>query len=535
MTQGRPFTPGNPEKGNPETGDALTGETDAVRTEPAEDRRRIGAYRLLDFLGRGAQGTVHKAEHVNTGQVVALKVIRDGYFSKPSDRELFLRECRTISKLDHPAIVPVIDDGAPEGVQYFAMPFIEGIELHAWARTRADLRFGFEEKRLPVFLEICDAIEHAHHRGIIHRDLKPDNIRVDRLDRPFILDFGLASDSQRMASESAARGFKGTYFFASPEQVKHERTDQRSDVYTLGVLLYFLLTDVFPFTDAPQSEFEWHHAVGAPPKRARRRNPRIPRTLDHIVHKALAHNPNDRYQSAAALADDIRRFIAGEKTVARAERIHRPLARFIKRYRGALLIAIIAAGAITLAARSYQQKAHIASTNPFDFHMDLHANAFAGNWDQFIENGESARIHLANLERSPAPGYHERAATFRKRFYELIMNSNPPQRVMKWLADDPPIPGFGAVIDANHDLFAETFSADGQDLWRRIHDEFHRWDELPPDMIQPTNRIKRSEWKKDPAYQEIRMSLPNYTPGMRFLAEVRELRTQVLELANEAR
>ncbi|MGB0715075.1 MAG: serine/threonine protein kinase [Phycisphaerae bacterium] len=497
---------------------------------PQAMNRQIGSYRLLDFLGRGAQGSVHKAEHTATGQLVALKIIRDGFFSKPSDRELFVRECRTIAKLDHPAIVPIIDDGSPDGIQFFAMPYIEGIELHAWARTRADLRFGFSDRRLPVFLQICDALDHAHVRGIVHRDLKPENIRIDRYDRPFILDFGLASDEQRSSIQETGRGFKGTYFFASPEQIRHESTDQRSDVYTLGVLLYFLLTDAFPFSDATQSEFEWHHLVGTPPRSARRRNARVPRVLDRIVRKALSHRPDDRYQSAAELADDIRRYLAGEATSARGERPHRPLLRFVRRHRGGLLISMALIAIAVLGIRSYMDQRHLASSNPFDLHTETQAAIRDGDWDLFLRHGTTIRRQLANLERSPYPGYVERAAQFRKGLYESLLDASPPPHVLAWLQDDPPLPGFGRVIDANHDLFADEYSNEGRTLWKQIHDEYHLWDTLPPDMIGITQDVRRKEWRDSPAFEEVRMNLPNYEPGMRFVAEVRALRDTVLRM-----
>jgi WD40 repeat protein len=303
----------------------------------------IGEYNLIRELGRGGMGVVYEAIHQSLGRRVALKVLFDSACQSPTARDRFLREARTAASLHHTNIVPVFDSGSADGHLYYAMQLIEGRSLDGSRTERLDSR---EVARLG--LQAAEALVYAHSRGIIHRDIKPSNLLTDSSGTLWITDFGLARGPED-PSVTASGARVGTPRYMSPEQAtaQWESLDARTDIYSLGVSLYEILTGapLFPDSTPPQLLLR---IIRTEPSRVRQLNRRVPRDLETIVMKAMAKRPADRYASAQELADDLRRFLQHQPV--RARRIG-PLGRFVRWCRREPVLAgVTVAAAMTIAA-----------------------------------------------------------------------------------------------------------------------------------------------------------------------------------------
>ncbi|MEK6237437.1 MAG: serine/threonine protein kinase, partial [Planctomycetales bacterium] len=299
------------------------------RDSPVPGADAIPGYEILSEIHRGGQGVVHKAIQLSTRREVALKVLLGGTRASEAERKRFEREVDALASLTHPAIVTVYDSGETEsGLQFFAMEYIDGVALDEYLEND---RFQSASDVLDLFLEVCEAVKHAHLHGFIHRDLKPNNILVDQDGKPRILDFGLARPlTEEWNSPEAVTltgQFVGTLAYASPEQVEGKRgsVDLRTDVYSLGVMLYKMLTGGYPYpvmgrvADVLKAIVE---AEPTPPSSVGReknvqdaggvRPLKIDKTLDGIVLKALTKSAEERYQSVDAFAEDVRRYLSGE-------------------------------------------------------------------------------------------------------------------------------------------------------------------------------------------------------------------------------
>ena len=311
-------------------------------------RDRIGPYRILRPLGEGGMGMVFLAqrEEHDVSQTVALKILRLE-FADTKLMERFRAERRILARLEHPGIARLITAGATEtGQPYFAMEFVEGTSLLEHCQrnrcTPAD--------RLRLFLEICDAVEYAHQQLVVHRDLKPCNVLVTEEGRPKLLDFGIAklldSDDPDAVATRTIGWFTPEY--ASPEQLRREAVTTLSDVYSLGVILYELLSGARPHDLRGLSPvaMERRVATEVPPRPSdRAADPRVARLLrgdlDTIILKALGREPARRYASVRELADDVRRFIAREPVRARPDSWSYRAARFAQRHRVAVFAATV--------------------------------------------------------------------------------------------------------------------------------------------------------------------------------------------------
>jgi serine/threonine protein kinase len=291
--------------------------------------RFFGDYEIISEIARGGMGVVYQARQISLDRVVALKTILAGQFASDGDVERFYKEARAAANLQHPNIVAIHEVGQYDGQHYFSMDYVEGKSLASFV----------EKGPLPIsqavtYLKaIAEAIDYAHRHGILHRDLKPSNILIDAFDQPRITDFGIAKrigtrenppavagGTSSDASLTAAGEVLGTPSYMSPEQIDADPAElgPASDVYSLGAILYELLTGQPPFRGHTARD-TLLAVLQSPPTSLRRLNRRTPRELERICLKCLQKEPARRYSSAAALADDLERFTLGQQTHAAAE------------------------------------------------------------------------------------------------------------------------------------------------------------------------------------------------------------------------
>ncbi|HEV3021884.1 MAG TPA: serine/threonine-protein kinase, partial [Pirellulales bacterium] len=274
---------------------------------------RFGDYELLEEIARGGMGVVYKARQVNLDRLVAVKMILGGQLASAAEVRRFQTEAEAAANLDHPNIVPIFEVGQHDGRHYFSMGFVEGQSLAA--RVAAGPLPPREAAEL--VRKVSAAVEYAHQRGVIHRDLKPANILLDQQGQPRVTDFGLAKRVDR-DSNMTGNHILGTPSYMPPEQASGlgERIGAASDVYSLGAVLYCLLTGRPPFQAANPLD-TLRHVLDRAPLPARLLNPGIPLDLDTIALKCLEKTPERRYATARELTDELDRFLAGAPIRAR--------------------------------------------------------------------------------------------------------------------------------------------------------------------------------------------------------------------------
>lgn len=337
--------------------------------------KRIGEYIIVEEIGQGGMGMVFLAIQTSLNRYVALKILPFGFTLDSKAIRRFQNEAKIIAKFHHPHIVPVFSSGGEEGVYYISMGFIPGLSLskvietlkhHTVHEIRASsiknivsthpdfMRFNLDLKNsgldesimtqrdpsfwdnsylkfiLTIFSEVADALYYAHRNGIYHGDLKPSNIILTPEGIPMIVDFGLAKDMKAIAT-TQSNEFAGTIGYASPEQIRDNMADEKSDIWSLGVTLYELISLNHPFGGKTISEII-NKILNSEPPSLKKQSKKIPKEVEAIIFKCIEKNPKGRYLSMAMLREDLKNFLESKPIMARPVGMMNRMYKWVKRY-----------------------------------------------------------------------------------------------------------------------------------------------------------------------------------------------------------
>lgn len=323
----------------------------------------LGEFELIRQIGRGGMATVYLARQPSLDREVAVKVMVEGLRTTHRQVERFHRESRSVARLQHPHIVRALSEGRVGTSHYFAMEYVQGrdlrteLDLHRGPKTPAD-----PDPYLPVFggaaytaevarlsRDLARGLHYAHSKGIVHRDVKPANILLQPDGHPLLVDFGLARD-ERMGDLTLSSEIQGTPHYMSPEQarISDEKIDHRTDVYSLGVVLYEALSLTVPFDGKTEADLRRRIQEDDPPP-LRKLSPRVPRDLATICHAAMAKRVDERYADAEALAEDLDRFLRGAPIAMRPPSAWARSLRYVRRHQATFGITSLAAAAVVAA------------------------------------------------------------------------------------------------------------------------------------------------------------------------------------------
>lgn len=304
---------------------------------------RLGRFELRELKGRGSCGIVFRAWDPQRGCEVALKTPLDGRMLDRQGRQRLLREARNAGRLQHPGLVRVLEAGEVEGVMYLASEFIEGVTLAEWARKTCPT----PPQAAQLLSRVARAVHWAHQRGIVHRDIKPSNILVDAREQPHLTDFGLAKAAGDVTLTASGQ-IVGTLAYMSPEQAEGDVRwiDTRSDVYSLGAVLYELLAGHPPFQGTTQAVLRQVALDDPPPPQNGEGT--VPAPLARICLKAMAKQPSRRYRTAGELADDLDRWLSGQPVGARPAGLGQSLRDWAQRRPAVAALAAALLAALTL-------------------------------------------------------------------------------------------------------------------------------------------------------------------------------------------
>lgn len=457
---------------------AVAGRLPRVAADNDAPALDIPGYELLGEIHRGGQGVVYHARQRSTKRDVAIKVMRHGPFATLADRARFDREIETLGKLNHPNIVAVHDAGVVAGFHYFVMNYVDGRTLddafHEMTAGADDLAAA-HATALSVFIRVCDAVHAAHLRGVIHRDLKPSNIRVDSSGQPHVLDFGLAKSLEASDESAMTRTgqFVGSLPWASPEQIEgaSSRIDLRSDVYSLGAILFQLLTGRLPFDVGSNLRDALDDILYRLPPRpsavvSATRGLRLDDELDTIVLKCLSKDPQRRYQTAGELARDLRHYLAGEAIEAKRDSALYVLRKTMRRYRlhaaaAAAFVVLLVVFAVVMALL-YRRSARLeqAAVSAAATLSDLLGQSS-------IEQGRMAAM-LGNLEQAEHLLWREllvRRTTAAGAAAEMHDPPGPPEAFWALWETYRRLPCRRSMPFPSKALTAIGVAEDGRDLW----------------------------------------------------------------------
>ncbi len=316
-------------------------------------------YELTREVHRGGQGVVYQAMQKATKRKVAIKVLREGPFAGDRDRARFEREVQILARLNHPGIVAIHESGSAAGRVFFVMDYVAGqpLDVHVASVDRG------VRGALVLFAKVCHAVNAAHLRGVIHRDLKPSNIVVDSTGEPHILDFGLAKTGLWGGDPVVTQTgqFVGSLPWASPEQAEGDpdRIDVRTDVYSLGVILYHMLTGRFPYPVTGPLRDVLDNIGRAEPARPRTHNPGVDDEVEAVVLKCLSKDRERRYQTAGEVARDVGRYLSGEPIEAKRDSTWYVLSKALRHYRRhaavGVAFVVLALGALVVSVTLWQR------------------------------------------------------------------------------------------------------------------------------------------------------------------------------------
>ncbi len=360
--------------------------------------RYFGDYEIIREIARGGMGVVFEARQVSLDRTVALKMILAGQLADDNDVKRFHTEAEAAANLDHPGIVPIFEVGQHEGQHYFSMGFVEGQSL-SQRLTEGPLP---ARQAAELIRRVSEAIEYAHQHGVIHRDLKPANILLDSNNNPRVTDFGLAKKIQGDSGLTGSGQIMGTPSYMPPEQAGGKRGEvgPAADVYSLGATLYALTTGRPPFQAATPMDTVLQ-VLSDEPVSPRRLNAALPRDLETICLKCLEKDPGKRYARAAALGEDLRRYLSGEPIVARpVTRLERAVKWTRRKPAIAALLALVAMvtalglGGVLWQWRTAVRQTELAQRRLYDVQMNLVQRC----WEDY--NG--TLLHQGLVDQLPA-------------------------------------------------------------------------------------------------------------------------------------
>ena len=406
----------------------------SVRSNLPAERSYLGDYRLIREIGRGGMGIVYEAEQSSLKRRVALKVMPNHHAASPRRVERFRREAAALARLAHPGIVPIHEVGHAGGTHFYAMELVEGRTLqelltHLRERRREDstcelsLAVGparsYAGEVAELVAQVAEALHYAHEHGVVHRDVKPDNLLVTDEGEVLLADFGLSKDLDR-TSLTRTGEFSGTLPYMSPEQLRQGEIDPRSDVFSLGAVLYELLT-LEPAFDGPSLEHIMAAVEKADPRPLRSLPCKVPRDLEVICSKALEKDVGHRYQSAADLAADLRRFLHFVPIEARPAGPATRLFKFVRRHKvgtSALVLAslmLIAAPIVYAVFLKIQNERH-RERRDLDLKRTEELRVFANRLLTICSRSElgliPGRAHYASHQIEEALALHEEVHAF---------------------------------------------------------------------------------------------------------------------------
>ena len=326
----------------------------SVSADPRIGSELLG-YRIEALIGRGGMSVVYRAADLHLKRKVALKLLASELAVDDRFRERFLRESQLAASIDHPHIIPIYEAGESDGQLYIAMRYVEGSDLKRLLREEGRLE---PRRALQLLAQLADALDAAHRSGLVHRDVKPSNALLDSAEHVYLADFGLTKSASDRSAQTITGRIIGTVDYAAPEQIQGNPVDGRADVYSLGCLLYECLTGEVPFQRDSELAVLWGH-VHEPPPRASERNPNLSHAIDSVVTRALAKNPEKRYETCGELTDAARHALGLRDVVVVRDRRLLLLAAL------GVLVAVgaIAAGLALSLGREDRPKANLAVTN----------------------------------------------------------------------------------------------------------------------------------------------------------------------------
>lgn len=408
---------------------------DTQQRSPGE---RIGSYRLGQVLYSGGQATVFEAEHETKNAHVAIKIWNRRLSHSPEHRIRFERELDSVQSLKHPAVVRSIDGGIENGTGYLVLELLSGVSIEAFSdenRSKAP-----PQQLCRLLANISDAIAYAHSRGIIHRDLKPGNILVDGQWRPKVLDFGLAkliggakNGDEDFDGLTMTGQFLGTLAYAAPEQTtgRPDEVDVQTDVYSLGIVMYRVLTGRMPYATAGPPAEVLANIQSAHVEAPTRWNPDIDADLQAIMLKAICREKRDRYATAAALRADLNNYLSGDFIEARRSSKFHLLAKTVRRHAlasaiaGTLAISLIAATVLGAVALIQSRRALTLQNETLSQQKEL---------------GRATQEKLAQQELLAAAAERERAEVALTAYHASITAATmagDPQSARSWLDNAP--------------------------------------------------------------------------------------------------